>query len=270
MTLSGQSDWDGCVKDVRAHQSKKKEYAAVEIATTEQYMKSLITALKKLKKTNSSGFATGQAGRKGGKKDKSSGPLLDLLAGSNENVDNEGTIDDEGGSTSLMELEKQAGECLWARYENCQLCGPSVMCKIGLDASSLAAPGKSSILQPSSNSTIPDPVTNTLMAATAALIAKSLRKSPTKRPGGHSSNRADLKYPLISLFMAKLHAAHPKQNLDLYADAFHREDLYNIDEIVDRSIPELTADRFGLSFGNAKFLLTKAKSQVRRIRATGL
>ncbi|KAL0563995.1 hypothetical protein V5O48_018061 [Marasmius crinis-equi] len=261
MTLAEQSDWNGCVKDVRAHQN--------------------------------------------------------LLGGDDESADNEGAVDDEGGSVSLMELERQWGTRLQVKYGNCQQCGSNVMCKVGLDGehhhlkhgqasawstalaqrvygvtldtppksdlfaafhrnhatSSSSTMQSSSVLQPPPYVTTPDPgVTNTLMAATVAILAKSLgQKSPTKSPGGCSaSSGTDLDYPSITSFIDQLHATHPHRNLDLYADSFGRHDLYNIDEIVDMTIEDLTSERFGLTFGNAKFLLNKTRNQVARIGARKL
>ncbi|KAK1221395.1 hypothetical protein PQX77_015802 [Marasmius sp. AFHP31] len=58
-------------------------------------------------------------------------PLLDLLTDLADRDD--GAINDEGGSVTVMELEQQWAVCLNAKYAKCQLCGPKVMCKIGWD-----------------------------------------------------------------------------------------------------------------------------------------
>ncbi|KAJ8086127.1 hypothetical protein PM082_004947 [Marasmius tenuissimus] len=94
------------------------------------------------------------------------------------------------------------------------------------------------LLQPAPS----DGVNSTLLAATVALVAKALNKeSPAKSGGSCSIDDGDLEYLLISSFIAALHTKQPQRNLDLYADVFKHQDLYNIDELVDMSITDLTA-----------------------------
>ncbi|KAK1221283.1 hypothetical protein PQX77_015913 [Marasmius sp. AFHP31] len=301
-SLNDESDWDGCVKDVRAYQSKKKDHLTVQIGTTDQYLKSFAVALKK--KKSHGGSSTAAAGssntrnRRGKVVDE---PILDLLTDPADKDDDE--MDDEGGSTSIMELEQQWAVRLNTKYAKCQLCGPKVMCKIGWDNNhhhikhaqssawtnalalrmagvTLDTPPKTdlfamwhkSLHKPSSIPLVAPPLpvltqsgpsetlTSTPMVATAALLAKTMNNTSSASPAkstGQSSDGGEREYPNIVSFIAELHTKQPQRNLDLYGDVFGHQDLYCIDELADMSVKELMADEFGLSFGNAKYLLTK-------------
>jgi hypothetical protein len=72
-------------------------------------------------------------------------------------------------------------------------------------------------------------------------------------------------YPEIRPFLEKLDQRHPRRSLLLHAYQFEQKDFYNIDEIVNLSMECLTATEFGLSFGNAQFLVNAAKAEIKRI-----
>lgn len=71
-------------------------------------------------------------------------------------------------------------------------------------------------------------------------------------------------YPLISEFLTLLSANAPKRLLTELAPCFEEKDFEHIDEIADLSASVLMTE-FGLSLGNAQFLLTHAKKEITRI-----
>ncbi|KAJ7447825.1 hypothetical protein FB451DRAFT_1375536 [Mycena latifolia] len=117
MTLDSESDWTGCLKDLRQVENSKKAGTIIPvlILVTEQYLASLASKLGKNK-----GAATAKSRGKGG---KAKVQILDLdHAESGDDDFDEGL----GG----MEAETKFVEQLQNEYGRCQLCGPSKACKI--------------------------------------------------------------------------------------------------------------------------------------------
>jgi hypothetical protein len=72
-------------------------------------------------------------------------------------------------------------------------------------------------------------------------------------------------YPEIRSFLTKLDQQHPRRLLLLYMDQFEQKDFYNIDELAKLSVECLTGAEFGLSAGNAQFIVNAAKDEMKRV-----
>jgi hypothetical protein len=77
-------------------------------------------------------------------------------------------------------------------------------------------------------------------------------------------------YPEIRLFFAQLDEKYSRRNLSKYADEFEVKDFYHIDEITRISIDRLSSAEFGISAGNAQFIVEASKAEMKRVdRALG-
>ncbi|KIJ10237.1 hypothetical protein PAXINDRAFT_157675 [Paxillus involutus ATCC 200175] len=74
-----------------------------------------------------------------------------------------------------------------------------------------------------------------------------------------------LDYPTIAGFLEKLNAAYPQHGLPIYAARFEAVDFYNINELASLSEERLTTMEFGMSLGNARFLLKEVKGEMRKV-----
>ncbi|KAJ3712136.1 hypothetical protein C8R42DRAFT_728057 [Lentinula raphanica] len=73
------------------------------------------------------------------------------------------------------------------------------------------------------------------------------------------------KYDTVCEFLGALHRLEPRCQLDSFIVKFEQEDYWNIDGIAAMSKTELMAAPFGLSSGNATYLLEKCKIQVEKV-----
>ncbi|KAJ3772329.1 hypothetical protein FB446DRAFT_788820 [Lentinula raphanica] len=73
------------------------------------------------------------------------------------------------------------------------------------------------------------------------------------------------KYDTVCEFLGALHQLEPRRQLDSFIVKFEQEDYWNIDGIAAMSKTELMAAPFGLSSGNATYLLEKCKIQVEKV-----
>ncbi|EEB88917.1 hypothetical protein MPER_13052 [Moniliophthora perniciosa FA553] len=92
----------------------------------------------------------------------------------------------------------------------------------------------------------------------------------TENPTGHvpSSDGPDddsNPYPEIAGFLVALHERHPRRNLNNFIDVFESKDFYNIDELSKLTIDQLTSSEFGLSMGNAQFLLGRITKEMKEV-----
>ena len=72
-------------------------------------------------------------------------------------------------------------------------------------------------------------------------------------------------YPEIENFLKSLAADHPKRKLEEYIATFDSHDYYHVDELIGISKEYLTGPAFGMSAGNAEFVLREAAREVQRI-----
>jgi hypothetical protein len=75
-------------------------------------------------------------------------------------------------------------------------------------------------------------------------------------------------YPEIMAFFTKLDKEHPRRNLMQCANDFERMDFYHINEIITISVERLCSAEFGLTAGNAQFIIETLKAEVKRIDRT--
>jgi hypothetical protein len=72
-------------------------------------------------------------------------------------------------------------------------------------------------------------------------------------------------YPDITSFLTSLEEKYPKRRLAEYIDVFESKDFYNINEIATLSVEQLKSAEFGLTMGNAQFLLEKVTKEMKAI-----
>jgi hypothetical protein len=72
-------------------------------------------------------------------------------------------------------------------------------------------------------------------------------------------------YPSISDFISRLDTRYPIRGLEAHRMNFEARDYYQLDELIRMSPSELTSHAFGLSSGNAAFLLEEARKEVKRV-----
>ncbi|KAJ7834126.1 hypothetical protein B0H14DRAFT_3709689 [Mycena olivaceomarginata] len=72
-------------------------------------------------------------------------------------------------------------------------------------------------------------------------------------------------YPEIIDFFHELDSYQPKQHLLDYIDKFNDLDFYNIDEIGNLKTPQALVDTAGISLGNATYILTQVKAEMKRV-----
>lgn len=69
-------------------------------------------------------------------------------------------------------------------------------------------------------------------------------------------------YDTVQSFLTKLHAEAPQRGLNNFIVKFESDDYWNIDDVMRLKEHELV-DSFGLSRGNAGFLLKAIESQMK-------
>ncbi|KAJ7315173.1 hypothetical protein DFH08DRAFT_715892 [Mycena albidolilacea] len=72
-------------------------------------------------------------------------------------------------------------------------------------------------------------------------------------------------YPEITDFLHELDGYQPKRHLLDYIDKFNDLDFYNIDEIGNLKTPQVLVDTAGISLGNATYILTQVKAEMKRV-----
>ena len=77
-------------------------------------------------------------------------------------------------------------------------------------------------------------------------------------------------YPTIANFISALALRFPDRHLAGVMTSFHMQDYFDIDEVLTFSKEDLMGDPFGMSGGNASFLLIQVDDEMRRLeRASG-
>jgi hypothetical protein len=88
-------------------------------------------------------------------------------------------------------------------------------------------------------------------------------------PSSDPSNEIGVNhYPEILAFFTMLDQKHPQHNLVKCAHNFELMDFYHINEIVTISIERLCSVEFGLTSGNAQFIIKTLKAKVKHIDRT--
>lgn len=110
-------------------------------------------------------------------------------------------------------------------------------------------------------------------AAAAPVIVPMPPTKPLARPAPPSSDPADqddtVQYRFIRDFLSDLSHKHPQRGLVLYGPNFDLMDYYHVDELARMSQEDLTGSDFQMTVGNAKFVISEAKAEVKRVdRAT--
>lgn len=72
-------------------------------------------------------------------------------------------------------------------------------------------------------------------------------------------------YPEIRPFFEKLDLKHPRRLLSKFAIEFEIKDFYHIDEIAKVSAERLSSEEFGISVGNALFILEEVKREMKHV-----
>jgi hypothetical protein len=105
-----------------------------------------------------------------------------------------------------------------------------------------------------------------LPAAYSAAAPSSIQPS-SDPPDAAAANL----YPLITDFLGTLQLQHPHRNLQAIIPNFCFNDYFHIDELASFSKEDLMGVEFGMTGGNARFLLDQIDDEMRHFeRASGL
>jgi hypothetical protein len=104
----------------------------------------------------------------------------------------------------------------------------------------------------------------------------SLQPEPSSytKPFEASSDPPDITaatiYPTIASFISALALCFPQRHLVGVITSFNMQDYFDIDKVLAFSKEDLMGDPFGMSGGNASFLLVQVDDEMRRLeRASG-
>ncbi|KAJ7445433.1 hypothetical protein FB451DRAFT_1412712 [Mycena latifolia] len=332
MTLNSETDWTGCLEDVRQAEDAKKAgtLIPVHILVTDQYIASLSAKLGK-------GKGKPMAGKGGRGKPKV--PILDLDHAESGDDD----FDEDLGS---MEKESKFLEQLQNQYGHCQLCGTTKACKItvagthhplsnnqlrawaqsltlGKHGVTLKTPPRAvggqnlfgmffktmhsseapstpqmqpqfsgmppfmmnpyafmspwGMPGPGANGhpqmpVMPHPMSTPFSHANAEGASASVPRASTSALPADlpSSDPPDMgtvnPYPEITGFLQQLDTHQPNRRLLSYIPTFEELDFYNIDELMKLGgTAEELVRVAGISLGNATFIMTQIKGEMKRI-----
>lgn len=91
---------------------------------------------------------------------------------------------------------------------------------------------------------------------------------PLARPAPPSSDPADqdgaIEHRSIRNFLFDLGSKHPQRGLAAYEANFNLMDYYHVDELANMAQEDLTGRDFSMTPGNAKFIISEAKVEVKR------
>ena len=72
-------------------------------------------------------------------------------------------------------------------------------------------------------------------------------------------------YPEINAFITKLSEKQPRRQLTKYIADFDEKDYYNIDQLAKITTDRLSGPEFGMTSGNAEFLLDAVNAEIKKI-----
>ena len=72
-------------------------------------------------------------------------------------------------------------------------------------------------------------------------------------------------YPEINAFITKLSEKQPRHQLTKYIADFDEKDYYNIDQLAKITTDRLSGPEFGMTSGNAEFLLHAVNAEIKKI-----
>lgn len=76
-------------------------------------------------------------------------------------------------------------------------------------------------------------------------------------------------YPEIGPFLDQLNKKAPRRELTRYTSIFEEKDFYNINQVAKLSEETLISKAYGLSQGNAQYLLERIGVEMRKVRRAG-